>query len=170
MLPSARLLMIYPVFIDIELSTPDEGGYPTSIVWSLKDGQMKSVIICPDDDWNPWENTDGDVDIQHLFDQGVTGPDIIREMNDDLDGQTVFVDGLDNDEQTLELFYETYGETLSFEVAPISKLFQKKSMEQLLALQVEIASQHQFDLTSIEGKLKSLLFLYSAISSETPVF
>jgi len=153
--------MTYPLFIDVDISTPDEGGYPTAIVWSLPDGQMKSVIISPDEDWYPWDNTDGTIDVQHLMDQGVSGPDIIREMNDDLNGQTVFVDGLDEDEKYLELLYETYGESLSFEIEPISKLFPSYQLEQLLQLRNDIANEYQFDLGNIEDKLKSLLFLYS---------
>jgi len=153
--------MTYPLFLDIDISTPDEGGFPTAIVWSLPGGQMKSVIISPDDDWSPWDNTDGSVDVQHLMDQGVSGPDIIREMNDDLDGQTVFVDGLDEDENALELLYETYGESLSFEVEPITKLFSSYHIEELLKLRNDIAREYQFDLGNIEDKLKSLLFLYS---------
>ena len=78
----------FPLFIDIEASTPDSNGFPTSISWSLADGQLKTVLIIPDDDWEPWDNTDPDVDLQHLFDQGVSGPDAIRELNEDLDGQT----------------------------------------------------------------------------------
>jgi len=141
--------MTYPLFIDVDISTPDEGGYPTAIVWSLPDGQMKSVIISPDEDWYPWDNTDGTIDVQHLMDQGVSGPDIIREMNDDLNGQTVFVDGLDEDEKYLELLYETYGESLSFEIEPISKLFPSYQLEQLLQLRNDIANEYQFDLGNI---------------------
>ena len=158
--------MRYPQFLDIDISTSDEGGFPTAISWSLPDGQLKSVLIVPDDDWEPWDNTDGTVDIQHLMDQGVSGPDIIREMNDDLNGQTVFVDGLDEDEKALELLYETYGESLSFEIEPITKLFSTYSLEELLKLRNDIANEYQFDLGNIEDKLKSLLFLYSNKSTK----
>jgi len=156
--------MQYPQFIDIDMSTPDEGGFPTAISWSLPDGQLKSVLICPDDDWEPWDNTSDQVDIQHLLDQGVSGPDVIRELNDDLDGQTAFVDGLDNDEQLLDMLFETYGSTLSFEVATIAQLFPQTNLESLLISRNEIASQYQFDLEQIEDKVRTLLHLYSTKS------
>ena len=35
----------FPLFIDIEASSPDENGFPISISWSLADGQLKSVLI-----------------------------------------------------------------------------------------------------------------------------
>ena len=67
----------FPLFIDIETSSADDTAFPTSISWSLPDGQLKSVLIIPDDEWEPWDNTDADIDLQHLFDQGVSGPDVI---------------------------------------------------------------------------------------------
>lgn len=151
--------MDYPSFIDIEFSTPDEGGFPTSISWSLPDGQMKTVLLTPDDDWEPWDNIDGEVDLQFLFDQGVSGPDLIRELNTDLDGKTVFVDGLDEDEALLELLYETYGNELSFEVATITQLFTSHSLEELLTLRNDLGLEQQLDLETAEDKVRSMLFL-----------
>jgi len=151
--------MHYPQFLDIEISTPDEGGFPTSISWSLPDGQLKSVLIAPDDDWEPWDNADPAVDIQHLLDQGVSGPDVIRELSDDLDGQTVFIDGLDEDERVLELLYETYQQSLSFEVASITQLFTQHNIESLLAMRNDIANELQLDLEVIDDNVRALIFL-----------
>jgi hypothetical protein len=151
--------MEFPSFIDIEFSTPDDGGYPTAISWSLPNGQIKSVLITPDDDWDPWDNTDNEVDIQFLYDQGVSGPDLIRELNLDLDGKTVFVDGLDEDEKLLDLLFETYNNELSFEVATISQLFTGETFESLLAQRTELAYENQLDLETIEDNVRSLLYL-----------
>jgi len=156
--------MHYPQFLDIEISTADEGGFPTSISWSLPDGQLKSVLIAPDDDWEPWDNADPSVDIQHLLDQGVSGPDVIRELNDDLDGQTIFVDGLDEDERVLELLFETYQQTLSFEVASMTQLFTQQNIESLLAIRNDIASELQFDLEVVDDNVRSLIFLYQQLN------
>jgi len=157
--------MRYPQFIDIDISTADDGGYPTSIAWSLPDGQLKSVLIIPDDDWEPWDNTDGTVDIQHLMDQGVSGPDAIRELNEDLEGQTVFIDGLDEDEKVLELLYETYDNSLSFEVAHLSQLYPQQGLETLLSARTEIANEYQFDLDSNEDTVRSLIFLADRLTN-----
>jgi hypothetical protein len=157
--------MQLPQFIDLDLSTTDDGGFPTALSWSLPNGQIKSVLIIPDDDWNPWENADGSVDIQLLMDNGVSGPDAIRELNEDLDGQTVYVDGLDEDEVMLELLYDTYNHSLSFEVASISQLFTQHPFEELLSLRNDIAQQHQFDIERIEDKVKSLVFVSDQLLS-----
>ncbi len=151
--------MDFPSFIDIEFSSPDEGGFPTAITWSLPNGQIKSVLLIPDDEWEPWDHADSHIDLQFLFDQGVSGPDLIRELNTDLDGKTVFIDGLDEDEQLLELLYETYHNELSFEVASITQLFTSHSLEELLAHRNQLASENQLDLDSIEDCVRALLHL-----------
>lgn len=149
----------FPLFLDIESSSPDENAFPTSITWSLPDGQLKSVLIIPDDEWNPWDNINNDIDLQHYFDQGVSGPDVIRELNEDLDGQTVFVDGLDDDENLLELLFDTYQSDIGFEIATLRELFQKTDIEIVLTLRNEIANEYQLDIESIEDKVRALIFL-----------
>ncbi len=153
----------FPLFIDIEASTPDENGYPLSISWSLADGQLKSVLIIPDDEWQPWENVDSEVDLQHFFDQGVSGPDVIRELNEDLDGQTVYLDGLDEDEVLLEKLFETYQQSLGFEIATVNELFQKHDIETIIAIRNEIAQEYQLDIELIEDKVRALIFMVNDI-------
>tara|TARA_B100001063_G_C16712378_1_gene528725 strand:+ start:496 stop:981 length:486 start_codon:yes stop_codon:yes gene_type:complete len=149
----------FPLFIDIETSSADDTAFPTSISWSLPDGQLKSVLIIPDDEWEPWDNTDADIDLQHLFDQGVSGPDVIRELNEDLDGQTVYVDGLDNDESYIELLFDTYQSSIGFEIATLKDLFPRQNIENILSLRNEIAHEYQLDIDLIEDKVRSLIFM-----------
>ncbi len=156
--------MDLPVFIDLECSSPDEDAFPVAISWSLRDGAIKSVIIMPDDDWSPWDNSASDIDLDHLFDQGVSGPDIIRELNDDLSGQTVFFDGLDEDALLLEKLYETYKEEPAFEVSVLSTLTTDYDFETLLDIRRDIAEQQQLDLNDSEDNVRSLVFLAESIS------
>jgi len=158
--------MTHPLFIDIDASHADDNAFPTSIAWSLPDGTIKSVIISPDSDWDPWDNASPDIDIQHLLDQGVSGPDVIREMNEDLDGQTVFVDGLDEDELLLELLFETYNNTLGFELATISQLHSRHNFEDLLVMRRQIADEHQFNLDLAEENIQALLHLSERLKAE----
>ena len=158
--------MTHPLFIDINASHADDHAFPTSIAWSLPDGTIKSVIISPDSDWEPWDNASPEIDIQHLLDQGVSGPDVIREINEDLDGQTVFVDGLDEDEQLLELLFETYNNALSFELATISQLHTQYNFEDLLIMRRQIADEYQFNLDLAEENLQALLHLSERLEAD----
>jgi hypothetical protein len=149
----------FPLFIDIEASAPHENGFPISISWSLADGQLKSVLITPDDEWDPWDNADPEVDLQHLFDQGVTGPDVIRELNEDLDGKTVYVDGLDEDELLLEKLFDTYQQSFGFEIARVNELFPRHDIEKILSMRNDIARDYQLDPESIEDKIRAFIFM-----------
>ncbi|MFT5717959.1 MAG: hypothetical protein ACI9T7_002158 [Oleiphilaceae bacterium] len=160
-----NITMTHPLFIDVEASHADENAFPTSIAWSLPDGTLKSVIISPDSDWDPWENASPDIDIQLLMDQGVSGPDVIREMNEDLDGQTVFVDGLDEDEALLELLFETYNNTFGFELATIAQLHTKHKLEDLLVVRQQVADEYQFNLDLAEDNVQALLHLSERLGS-----
>ncbi len=152
----------FPVFIDIDASTFDDNGFPIAIAWSLPDGQLKSVLIIPDDEWDPWENADPHIDLQHLFDQGITGADIVRELNEDLDGQTVFIDGLDEDERLLEKLFDTYQQSMGFELAPMSELFREQDLESILAMREDTAREYQLDMELIEEKIKAMIFMVNA--------
>ena len=149
----------FPLFIDIEASTPDENGFPVSISWSLPDGQLKTALLIPDDEWDPWENVSHDIDLQHLFDQGVSGPDVIRELNEDLDGQTVYIDGLDEDEHLIEKLFETYEQSIGFEIASVTELFSKHDLESIITFRNEITREYQLDPESIEDKVRAFIFL-----------
>lgn len=157
--------MKLPVFIDIETSHNDEGRYPTAIAWSLPDGSIKSVQIIPDDDWQPWDNAGPEVDVQHLMDQGESGPDIIREINQDLCGQTVFADGLDEDELILEYLFDTYDNTPDFEIAALTQLLPGNHIEDLLALRQQIANEYQLDIRILDDNIRAMLFLFEQTSS-----
>lgn len=149
----------FPLFLDIEASTAEDNSFPIAISWSLSDGQLKSVLIIPDDEWDPWENADTGIDLQHLFDQGMTGTDIIRELNEDLDGQTVFIDGLDNDEQLLEKLFDTFQQSMGFELAPLTDLFSQHDLESILLMRDDIAREFQLDLDVLEDKIRAFIFL-----------
>jgi hypothetical protein len=147
------------LFLDIIPSSPDDEMFPTEISWSLEDGQLKSVLILPDDDWEPWDNASYDTDVQHLIDHGETPSDIVKELNDDLSGHTVFVDGLDPDNKLLELLFESCDQEPDFEVAPITELFLESNLEELLHMRNEVAATRELDLHHCADTVRSLIFM-----------
>ncbi len=154
------------LFLDIIPSSPDDGMYPTEIAWSLEDGQLKSVLILPDDDWEPWDNASYETDVQHLFDHGETPADIVSELNDDLSGHTVFIDGLDDDTKLLELLFESCNQEPDFELAPVTELFLDDKLETILRLRNEVAATRGLDLHQCADTVKSLIFVASERSKK----
>ena len=151
--------MDYPVFMDIEFSSAEDGQFPTIVSWSLPEGTLKSVLILPADEWDPWNNVDSNVDIQHLFDQGVTPTDIAREINDDLGGKTVFVDGLDADEALLEKLFDACGSDPDFELASLSQFDSSYGLEELLELRNDYAEQNELNPAISEDNVRAMLFM-----------
>lgn len=153
--------MNYPHFLDIEASSPDDDAYPTQISWSLDDGSIKTAIVCPDDDWEPWYNCDSEIDVQYLLDTGATPSEIIKELNDDLSGQTVFVDGFDADEELLDrLFSATLSEP-DFELAQAGELFLNADLESVAEQIRDSAMKHNLDPRQSEDGVRALLFTYA---------
>ncbi len=112
------------LFLDIEASSPDEEGYPVVIAWSTRDGVIRNVLVCPDDDWTEWDSgfeSGMGLTREHLIDQGLSCKDVARLLAEDLAEETVYVDGLDPDELWLERLFEAARSELPFEIAPMNQ-------------------------------------------------
>ncbi len=83
---------------------------------------MKSVVIAPDEAWIPEGADLGDIDLFYLEEQGVPVLELVRELHEDLPGQTVYVDGMDPDEILADLIFEAVKQEAPFEIAPIAEL------------------------------------------------
>ena len=114
--------MSIPRFLDIEYCQTDDALFPTAIAWSLADGQMKSVVIAPDEAWLPEDGDLGDTDLLYLEEQGVPVLELVRELHEDLPDQTVYVDGMDPDEILVDLIFSAVQQDAPFEIAPIAEL------------------------------------------------
>ncbi|GGE71072.1 hypothetical protein GCM10011533_24360 [Streptosporangium jomthongense] len=114
--------MPVPRFLDIEYCQTDDALFPTAIAWSLEDGQMKTVVIAPADEWLPEDGDLGDIDLHYLEEQGVPLLELVHELHQDLPDLTVYVDGLDPDEILVDLIFSAMEQDAPFEVAPITEL------------------------------------------------
>ncbi|MFD2230734.1 hypothetical protein [Alkalimarinus sediminis] len=148
-----------PQFIDIESSSYDEECFPTCIAWSLPDGQIKNVLVMPDEDWSPQDSPLDEETLQHLYDHGVSGIDIIREMNQDLDGKPVYIDGIDYDTDLLEQLYDTFDEEPTFELTPVTSLLTSKGFEEIMDSKNLIMQENNLNIKHAEHNVLALLIL-----------
>ena len=114
--------MSAPRFLDIEYCQTDDALFPVAMAWSLEDGQMKTVVIAPVDEWLPEDGDFGDLDLHYLAEQGVPLIELVHELHQDLPDQTVYVDGLDPDEILVDMIFSAMEQEAPFEVAPITDL------------------------------------------------
>ncbi len=118
--------MQIPLFIDVEASSLEENSYPIACAWSLPDGRIKNVLIIPEDDWEDWDVCTEDVhglSREHLFLHGHTCKDVAQEMNEDLDGETVYCHDYYYDQLWIQRLFDAAGSDPQFELAPFSERF-----------------------------------------------
>jgi hypothetical protein len=120
-----------PRFLDIEYCQTEDALFPVAMAWSLEDGQMKTVVIAPHDDWIPEDGDLGDFDLLYLEEQGVPLIEIVRELHQDLPDQTVYVDGMDPDEILIDLIFDAVESDVPFEIVGIESLITSLSREAL---------------------------------------
>lgn len=123
--------MSLPRFLDIEYCQTDDALFPVAMAWSLADGRMKTVVICPEESWLPEDGDTGDVDLFYLREQGVPLIELARELHEDLPDETVYVDGLDPDEILVDLIFSAVRQEAPFEIAPVSELITHMDQHEL---------------------------------------
>lgn len=117
----------YPIFIDFECSSPDEDGFPIAVCWSTSDGQVKSTLITPEDEWLDSQShqfDDARISIDDLMLHGVSALEVIRELQGDIDTDVIYVDGNGEDEHWLDLLFDSYQMTPQVAVEPAPSLYQ----------------------------------------------
>lgn len=117
----------FPIFIDFECSSPDDDGFPIAVCWSLPDGQVKSTLITPEDDWLHSQHhhlfDDERVTLDDLMMHGVSALDVIREMQADIEEDTVWSDGQGEDHRWLEMLFSAYNMEPSFQLTAAPGLY-----------------------------------------------
>ena len=111
--------MIYPQFIAIDPSSFEEAAHPVAIAWSLPDGQIKTTLIAPDDEWDDWDISLQDlhgITQDTLYQRGETTWSVIRELEADLENPYLFADQLEPVETLLNKLYDSCDRELSFEI------------------------------------------------------
>jgi len=98
-----------PIIIDIEASGFGRGGYPIEIGFVMSDGMAQCHLIHPYDDWTHWEaeaeNLHG-LKRETVVRFGMDGAYVARQLNQLLDGQTVYSDAWSYDSSWLALLFD----------------------------------------------------------------
>ena len=112
--------MSYPHFIAIDGSSWEEHAHPVAIAWSMADGQIKTTLIQPEDDWDDWDISLQDlhgINPDTLYQLGETIWSVIRELENDLEQPHLYADDDVRAGEMLEKLYDACGRDVSFEVS-----------------------------------------------------
>lgn len=155
----------FPIFIDFECSSPDADGFPVAVCWSTPDGQVKSTLITPEDDWLESGNhlfDDGRLDIDDLMLHGVSALEVIRELQTDLDTDVVYVDGSGEDEHWLDMLFDSYQMTPQVALEPAASLY-VVGYEHWQILRNEWLAERGMDPYQSEANVLSMLFVHQTL-------
>ncbi|WP_430462087.1 hypothetical protein ACQUQU_04675 [Thalassolituus sp. LLYu03] len=120
--------MQYPQFIAIDGSSWEEHAHPVAIAWSMADGQIKTTLIQPDDDWDDWDIALQDlhgITPDTLYQRGETLWSVIRELEGDLEQPYLYADDTERVTFMLEKIYEACNRDLSIEIGDAREIVQR---------------------------------------------
>ncbi len=118
-----------PAIIDVEASGFGVGSYPIEVGVVLPGGGLYCSLVCPEEEWQHWdENAER---LHHLkrellLKHGKRVGEVAAQLNDMLEGQTVYSDAWGNDMSWLSLL---------FHHADINQHFTIDSLHSLLSIE-----------------------------------
>lgn len=120
-----------PIFISAVANSTDEPHFPLLFTWSTHDGQIKEVLITPDDEWlhnHSIEPNLQNLDEQQLYEFGYEAQDILAEWATELDTDTLYAVDAEVVTLLIENLYDTKGLDPAFEVLPIEQWFAERDV------------------------------------------
>jgi hypothetical protein len=154
--------MEYPRFLVLESSSYEEDAYPIAASWSIASGELKAILIRPEDEWQQWDSTNEDshgITRQQIEMQGESVLDVLREMSDDFDKQPVFVMEPYLYGKWLSTMYGAYESELPFDLVSVEDIF-KMPKDELEEELVNISNNLLLDIKVSEERVRCMLELY----------
>ena len=153
----------FPAFIFVE--TGDD-HLPLAISWSLPDGQIKHTLIQPLESWDGDHTGLGDYDIDTLHTSGERPLDVLRELESNHCGETVYINGLNDDEEALERLFEEYGMAPFISVESLATLYPDQDPEEWREQRSELVQEQGLTPMQADHELLIMLMLHRRLTGE----
>ena len=150
-----------PIYISAVANSTDEPHFPLLFTWSTHDGQIKEVLVTPDDDWlheHSIEPNLQNLDEQQLYEFGYEAQDILSEWATELDTDTMYAVDAESVEALVETLYDTKGLDPAFEIVSIEQWFNERDIN-LHRAREEQGDNTPLHLLSPDEQIMSLLQL-----------
>lgn len=161
--------MKIPQYVAFELTDVEE-GYPYAVAWSLADGQYKSVLIQPEDDWLidyvSADTTFVFPGVQQLKDQGKTVVDIIKEWQFDFADNEIYCQDPLSSQYCLELMYQACNREFEFDVVSEYQCFANISALDFDEQRRWIMATEQLNPLYCEDAVRCFIFLAASIGDD----
>lgn len=121
-----------PYIIDVEASGFGCSSYPIEIGVALNDGLKFCTLIMPQPDWVHWDK--GAEEIHHvprelLEKDGKPVVEVTEQLNELLNGMTLYSDGWVVDKPWLITLFQAAGKSMTFTVSPLEIILSEAQME-----------------------------------------
>jgi hypothetical protein len=161
--------MNFPIFISFEV-TDIETGYPYAISWSLPDGQLKSVLVRPEEDWLiDFENGNFNPDapsLQDLLDKGESVLDILKEWDHDFDGSEIYCQDPILAQYCMELMFDAYNRECDFDLISEYDCYDNVDSLDLDDQRRWIMDTEGLSASNCEDSVRAMIFLYARVEND----
>ncbi|KZZ58128.1 hypothetical protein A3762_08385 [Oleiphilus sp. HI0125] len=157
---SSENLNNYPIFIAFDTIDTYERQIPISASWSLPDGQIKTTLINPDEDWEEYILDNPSIDIDLLIDQGATPAETLKELAHDSEEGSIFCADYYTDNAAYTELYEAINSDPSMELSEWQSTLDTGASGQVEQMRQWIIEQHSLNIELSEDRVKAMLFSY----------
>jgi hypothetical protein len=158
--------MNFPTFISFEV-TDVETGYPYAIAWSLPDGQYKSVLVRPEEDWLiDFENGNHNPDappLQDLLDKGESVLDILKEWDLDLESGEIYCQDPVLAQYCMDMMFEAYNRECDHDLISEYDCYDNIDSMDLDEQRRWIMDTEGLSASHCEDAVKAMIFLFARV-------
>jgi hypothetical protein len=121
-----------PKFFHVEASSLKSDSYPIEVYWSLNEGGGTGYLVNHEgiEKWKNWDRSflrEHDFSINDVRNSGTAPSEVCQQMNQQLEGETVYSDNPANTERLLEeLFSVVGGQKPQFTLRSLDELLLKE--------------------------------------------
>ncbi len=133
-----------PIVLDVEASGFGRHSYPIEVGFVLPNGASYCTLIRPEPDWTHWDSAAEK--LHHIpratvLARGLPVPAVARELNQRLEGQTVYSDGWANDYSWIAALFDAAELAPHFKLENLRSLLQEDEAEHWHAVKQQVANE-----------------------------
>lgn len=120
-----------PKIIDIEASGFGSKSYPIEVGVVLDDGRKFCTLISPASNWTHWDDEAEKlhhISRENLATSGKPVNEVADQLNEMLEGQTIYSDGWVVDKPWLITLFEAAGKPMKFYISPLEMILTEQQM------------------------------------------
>ncbi len=157
--------MKYPLIIAFEMSSYEDDAFPVAVAWSLPEGQIKSTLISPDEEWleQLYDQGGAGIDPEQLLLEGHSAKSVIEELQLDLGDERLYSPDPFTAETAIERFAESLDRELDLPLRPAAELIADSSFEERELCRQECTSMLELSEHQAQDQVRLWLEMYNRL-------